>query len=356
MKIVLATFEYPPTVGGVATYLKNLYTGLPVEVHIFSPRAAVPYVWWMYPRWYPYYRALKKYVRAVQPDELHISHVLPVGRMAYWLWKSLGVPYVIIFHGTDLCSAQVQSKKWRAVVRFVHHARRCVVNSQATARLFSQLLPEASAPALCAPGVDARHVSSTVVSLLQERIQADGRPIMLFLARLIARKGVLVALEALRMYVSRAHSAVLVIAGDGPERDAAQHFVAAHGLSQYVVFLGTVTDEEKWALYSMSHIFWFPAQEVDGEWEGFGITSREAQAMGCPSVVSDLHGLPETVRDGHTGRVVAPTPEAFADATEDILGNSTVWQQMRRGARADAVVHSVRAQQEQFLRDVIGGV
>lgn len=346
MNIVLATFEYPPIVGGVANYLDRLYNGLPLTVHIFSQRAARPYVWWMWPRWYPFYRALRAFIVEKRPDELHISHVLPVGRMAYWIKRSLGIPYVIFFHGTDLLAAHAQPRKWRAVQRIVAQARVCVVNSHATEKLFLQLFPNAQAPVTCAPGVAAPHV-------IDRGEQISDKPMILFLARLIPRKGLLVALEALHLLVRRAISVMLVVAGDGPERAAAQQYVAHHHLEPYVLFIGSVSDDKKWELFSRAHLFWFPAKEIAGEWEGFGITAREAQSVGCPAIVSNMHGLPETVVDWQTGRVVDATPEAFADATEEILGDAALWQRMRIAARTLVREQSVQAQQKQFMRDVM---
>ncbi len=355
MKILLVTLEFPPTIGGVATYLGNLYRGLPHAVRVFSSRATTPFVWWMYPRWYPFYRALLRYVVRENPDEIHISHILPVGIMAWWLWKRYHIPYVIFFHGTDLRAAYAQPRKWRRVKKIVQHARRCVVNSEATARLFADLFPEMPAPYICMPGVSVPPVLGDADTIaLREKYHVGRRPIILFLARLIERKGLLVAIDAFQLLLQQAAvPPVLVVVGDGPQRAVAERQVSQLQLDTHVIFTGVATDVERWAWYRTAHLFWFPAQEIAGEWEGYGITSLEAQSMGCPVIVSSVQGLPETVHSGVTGMVVAPTAEAFALASLNLLDDAHRWQNMRTAARVWAQQHSVEAQRENFIRQVL---
>jgi glycosyltransferase involved in cell wall biosynthesis len=58
-----------------------------------------------------------------------------------------------------------------------------------------------------------------------------------------------------------------------------------------------------------------------GHNEPFGLASIEAQACGCPAIVADEGGLPETVIDGVTGRVVPRAAEPAAEAIDQIAGD-----------------------------------
>jgi glycosyltransferase involved in cell wall biosynthesis len=55
--------------------------------------------------------------------------------------------------------------------------------------------------------------------------------------------------------------------------------------------------------------------------EPFGLASIEAQACGCPAIVADEGGLPETVIDGVTGRVVPRSADAAAVAINEIVAD-----------------------------------
>ena len=56
--------------------------------------------------------------------------------------------------------------------------------------------------------------------------------------------------------------------------------------------------------------------------EGFGMVSIEAQACGCPVIVSRNGGLPETVVDGTTGKVCpADDPDKLAEIIVGLLSD-----------------------------------
>ncbi len=351
MKVLLVTFEYPPTIGGISTYLKELYTDFPGTVWIVSPHTHKIYTRFFWPHWLPFYFELKKIVALHQPDELHVSHVLPMGRMARWIFKSMGVPYRVIIHGTDLQAAQVSKRKWRAVQIILRDAKSCIVNSEATKKLFLDLCDkEIASPLVISPGVSFPAVST---SSIIEKYQVSGKQIILFVARLVPRKGLTVAVQALQLLLKiPVLGAILVVVGDGPERAVAEKLAVDLGVASQVLFVGAVSEEEKWAWYRAAKLFWFPAQPIAGEWEGFGITSIEAQSVGCPAVVSDLQGLPETVRDGFSGSVVVGTAESFAETSAAILQDPEVWQRMRRAAKENAAAHDWKTQRTLFVQSL----
>lgn len=354
MKILLVTLEYPPIVGGISTYLHELYSESPHEVKIISPTTHQFYVWWSWPRWLPFYFDLKKIVEMEKPDQIHISHVLPVGVMARWILKSLKVPYVVFFHGVDLQLAHAQPRKWKRVELVVRDAAKIIVNSNATAKLYHEFLPNAQEAHVVSPGAPQSMAQMSGTSeVLRDTYALHGTRVILFLARLVERKGLFIALDAMRELVRKNIEATLVIVGDGPERARAEKYAQEHELYNRVRFVGRVDDAEKWQWYSIAHLFWFPAQPLKNEWEGFGITSLEAQAHGCPVVVSNIGGLPESMIDGETGTATEPTATAFAVATEQILHDAAMWQRMRAAARLFASQRTWSASRQRLI-EVVG--
>lgn len=88
--------------------------------------------------------------------------------------------------------------------------------------------------------------------------------------------------------------AVLLMIGDGPDRDAAHDRARELGLSQHVYFLGK---QEAIEFYmSCAHLFLFPS-----EYESFGLAALEAMACELPVVASRAGGLPEVIDHGRTG-------------------------------------------------------
>lgn len=349
MKIDLLTLEYPPQVGGIATYLFNLYQNLPQQtVRIFEPSTTQIETWWWRPRWYFFYRRLKKEYKKNRPDEIHVSHVLPLGLIAWRLGKKFKIPFTVFFHGTDLLTAAAQPKKWPQVEKIVTAADRIVVNSLATAALYKKMLPNGQESVIITPGVTALNISQAAAyEHLVATQPIKNKRIILFLARLVERKGLQIALEAF----ANLHffpDTILVVAGSGPEKNSALKWVKENNLTDRVLFLGNISDAEKWFWFSAAYLFWFPAQENPGDWEGFGIASLEAQGCGCPVIVSNVGGLPETVKDGDSGFVVEPTAGAFTAVTETILQDSGRWQKLRTGARRNAAEHTWEAARQLF--------
>jgi phosphatidylinositol alpha-mannosyltransferase len=114
----------------------------------------------------------------------------------------------------------------------------------------------------------------------------DGRVNILFLNRLDERKGVLLMLQAYRELRAAGIDGVrLLVAGDGPERRAAEHYVAQHAVPD-VVFAGRVHDAEVPRWFATADIMCAPS--IDGE--GFGIVLVEAMASGKPVVAAANSG------------------------------------------------------------------
>jgi N-acetyl-alpha-D-glucosaminyl L-malate synthase BshA len=130
--------------------------------------------------------------------------------------------------------------------------------------------------------------------------------------------------------VIRERPAVLVLVGDGPEREGVEKLAGALGLGPYVTFLGEQL--HLGGLFAQADVFVLPSEQ-----ESFGLAALEALASGVPVVASNVGGLPEVVRDGETGRLVPPhDPRALAEAVLDLLRDEPRRAEMGRAARADA--------------------
>jgi glycosyltransferase involved in cell wall biosynthesis len=94
-------------------------------------------------------------------------------------------------------------------------------------------------------------------------------------------------------------SAVLVIAGDGPERKRLEE--QAKSLGDSVRFIGYVSHDQVPSFMNMADIFVRVSLE-----EGLGIVFTEAMACKTPVVGTSVGGIPDIVEDGVTGILVPP--------------------------------------------------
>jgi glycosyltransferase involved in cell wall biosynthesis len=153
---------------------------------------------------------------------------------------------------------------------------------------------------------------------------ADGPATVLAVGRLREPKDFLTLVRATAQLP--AGSARVLIVGDGPDRAAIDHEVSRLGLRDTVELLGERADVAE--LLAGSDVFVLPSRS-----EGMPMSVLEAMAAGLPVVASAVGGVPELVRDGETGTLVAPgDPGALAGALGALVADPA--QRTRLGAAA----------------------
>jgi glycosyltransferase involved in cell wall biosynthesis len=124
--------------------------------------------------------------------------------------------------------------------------------------------------------------------------------------RLTRQKALADAFAAL----ARVDGVSLVVAGDGPERGALERRAAELGLDGRVRFVGPLARTEVLTLFRAAD-----AALLSSAWENLPHSVVEALAVGTPVVATAVGGVPEVVRDGENGLLVAPGDvAALADA------------------------------------------
>jgi hypothetical protein len=138
---------------------------------------------------------------------------------------------------------------------------------------------------------------------------------ILFVGRLIEKKGFLDAIETFKRILERHKSVQFRIIGDGPLREKALNRVNELEINEKVLFLGGLPLENVLEELKGADIFFLPSKTApDGDREGLPVVILEAQAMDLP-VVSTLHtGIPEAVVDGESAFLV---PEGDIPAMAD---------------------------------------
>ena len=159
-------------------------------------------------------------------------------------------------------------------------------------------------------------------------------PVILCIGRLIAEKGIDLAVQAFAALAPRFRAARLCIAGDGPEREALQCQATELGVRDRVDFLGWVPPEGMAAVIASASVVVVPSR-----WqEAFGLVAIEAAWQGRPVVAARVGGLPEPVAHGETGFVVEPEDgAAIARAVAALLDDPALAARMGDAARARAV-------------------
>lgn len=158
-------------------------------------------------------------------------------------------------------------------------------------------------------------------------------PMLLCLGRLVADKGIDLAIGALARLVAGGSPARLTIAGDGPERSRLEDLARSLGIAASVDFIGWIMPDRVPALLDGATLVLVPSR-----WpEPFGLVALQAAQRGRPVIASAMGGLPEIVEHGHTGLLVAPDDAgALADAIGSVLGDPPALQRLGDNARRRA--------------------
>jgi len=198
--------------------------------------------------------------------------------------------------------------------------------------------------ALVRAGVEearVRLVPSAVSPAFRPRSpQREAKAIVGCVAALVPGKGHADLLAACASLVPRFPTLELRLVGDGPERSRLQRLVEQLGLETRVRWLGQLGGaEEVEAVLAGWDVFALPSHA-----EGLPTAVLEAMAVGVPVVAAAVGGVPEIVRDGDSGRLVAPHDvAALANALADLLASPERRAQLSAGGRRVAEAHSVAA-------------
>jgi glycosyltransferase involved in cell wall biosynthesis len=152
---------------------------------------------------------------------------------------------------------------------------------------------------------------------------------VLFIGVLERYKGVDVLLRAWGSVVNAIPDAELMIVGKGTRSQELRRLAARSGVEHSICFIDPVPQEELCWLLDQASCLVLPSRS-----EGLGRVVLESMARARPVVGSSVGGIPELIRDGCTGRLVAPgDPAALAAALTSLLSDPSLAAKMGHEAR-----------------------
>jgi glycosyltransferase involved in cell wall biosynthesis len=142
------------------------------------------------------------------------------------------------------------------------------------------------------------------------------KPKVLFLSRVHYKKGVDRLIKASAILAQRGVEHQLVLAGTGDEayENEMKTLAAAEGIRESAYFLGFASGAPKISLIQACDLFALPTSQ-----ENFGFVFFEALASGTPVVTTKGTDTWPEIEQSGGGKIVDNTPEAFADAIEELL-------------------------------------
>lgn len=349
MSSLLATNDFPPKVGGIQTYLYELWRRLPAgETTVLT----TPYegaAAWDAAHHFRVERTRERFLlptgslaarvhrlaREVRADVVFLDPMLPLGLVGPRLTAT---PYVIVAHGAEVTVYGRLPGSGACARRVLRGAAGVVAAGRYVAdmavRIASRDLPTLVIP----PGVDPSRfrpldADARRAARVQFGLDPDA-PLVVGVSRLVPRKGFDVLLDA----VAELDGVQVAIAGHGRDRDRLVR--RARRLGRRAAILGRVDDDLLPRLYATADVFAMLCRDRWGglEAEGFGIVFVEAAACGVPSIAGRSGGSHEAVVDGETGLVVEPRDvRAVRSAIERLLTDDALRARLGAAARERAL-------------------
>jgi glycosyltransferase involved in cell wall biosynthesis len=179
---------------------------------------------------------------------------------------------------------------------------------------------------------------------------------VLCVGRLVPAKGQHILIEAVARLVADGRDVKLRLVGDGPDRRSLERMVEARGLAGRVVLEGPVNQDRIREHYAAADAFALASFA-----EGIPVVLMEAMAMQVPCVATFVAGIPELIRDGVDGLLVAPSDVgalagAIARLMDDAALRRRVAEQGRRHVlEAYDLERNTRRLADIFRRRIVGG-
>ena len=248
-----------------------------------------------------------------EASHVHAAFAHAPASVAFWVQRLTGIPYSFAAHAKDLYLSRPESIRHKLdAARFVWT---CTEANGAHLRAMGSITPvfvgyHGADPGLFAPAGGTPEVEASA-------------PLILYVGRLVPKKGLTDLLDAAALLARRGVSFRLRIVGDGIERTALENQAKELGLDDRVEFTGSRPPEHVREEYARAQLLVLPSVVLEnGDRDGIPNVLVEAMSMGVPVVSTRVSAIPELVRDGETGLLVeARDPAALAGAMLEVLSN-----------------------------------
>ncbi|MBI4438618.1 glycosyltransferase family 4 protein [Candidatus Woesearchaeota archaeon] len=236
--------------------------------------------------------ASRRVANDFKPDVVHAHWAFPQGLAA----RFTGFPYVVNFYGGELVMARRFRLVW-LLNYIVDRSFRSFTVTNYYVRFIREMgvrRPLGAVPL----GVDISSFRPDVSGAgeVRRKFCRDGELMVLFVGRLVERKGPDYLVDAFQRVVGVVSNARLVVVGGGPMLDSLRAQASSLGISDRVVFAGEIPNAELPKYYCACDLFVLPSiVDRHGDREGQGVVYAEAMACRKPVIGTNTGGIPDVI-------------------------------------------------------------
>lgn len=329
--------QYPPQIGGVATYAKQLEDKLIEEghnVYILTYKQDISHptnVFMATSLNIPLIRGfsfilssffiLNRIVKEYDIDIIHANYILPPGLVC--VLSKTRAKKVITIHGSDI-NILPNNKILRRVIKHIL--------KKADALYFVSEKLEEKAIDICGENIKEKSIvtpntvdSNKFKPLKENRklLTKYNQPIVVFIGNLVKQKGLIYLLEAKKLSNS---DYTLLIYGEGPEKEVLQEYIKTNSLKNTYLMGKTSIPEQ---IIPESDIMVLPSIS-----EGASIVALESMSCGKSLISTDTGNISSIITNNKDGIIIPPkNPKLLSDAIDDLVLNKEKREKIGKNAR-----------------------
>jgi glycosyltransferase involved in cell wall biosynthesis len=271
------------------------------------------------------WRGLAGEILQLQPDIIHAHSIgFLHSDVCGLLARIKGIPSVATTHGAlgigdPAHKEDIRRKIWASIVtrltlRFFD--RIILISPAEKSWVLKAVHPERIC--IIPNGVPGEIFDNNIDPLpFRKKYGLEATPVILYLGRLIGKKGVEHLLTAAPLILKKYRVKILIVGPDGGKKRMLMELSQNLHLDKDVIFTGELSDEDKLQAIACSDMLILPSKK-----EAQGIAILEAQAMGKPVIATRQGGIPYFIKDGENGVLIDyGRPDQIAKAVEKLLSD-----------------------------------
>lgn len=233
---------------------------------------------------------------------IHAHWMLPQGFVGVFLKKIFRIPLIVSVHGSDLFP--LKNMVLVGMQDFViKNSDYVTVNSHAAKNEIVKRFPHHRTKIRVIPmGIDAKMFSKKNP---KKPYKYSNNKLLLFVGRLSDQKGLQYLIDAMADILKHDSNAKLLVIGEGPYKEDLIERAINRGVKNNIEFLGAIQHSNLPFFYNIADIFIMPSLSNDTGTESLGLTLIEAMASRCPVIGTDVGGIPNLIKNGRNGILVA---------------------------------------------------
>jgi len=269
------------------------------------------------------WRGLVREILQIQPNIIHAHSIgFPHSDVCALVSKIKKIPSIVTTHGAlgigdSAHKEDIRRKIWASIVtrqtsRFFN--RIIVISPAEKPYVLKAVRPEKIC--IIPNGVPAEIFDNNIDPVsFRKKYGLEDSPVILYLGRLIGKKGVEHLLMAASSILKKYRVKILIAGPDGGKKKMLIELSQKLCLDKDVIFTGELSEQDKLQAIACSDMLVLPSKK-----EAQGIVLLEAQAMEKPVIATRQGGIPYFIEDGENGILIDyGRPDQIADAVEKLL-------------------------------------